>query len=111
MHGMSSQAKAVFLWGTKEEVLSRSRADVPAFRLCRAGGELPPVELPFLAPGAEVVRTIVRGGRVVASVYEDEDAQYLLAAGVLPADLAAARGAQATSVFHELEAVLAEELA
>jgi enamine deaminase RidA (YjgF/YER057c/UK114 family) len=108
MHGMSSQAKAVFLWGTKEEVLSRSRADVPAFRLCRAGGELPPVELPFLAPGAEVVRTIVRGGRVVASVYEDEDAQYLLAAGVLPADLAAARGAQATSVFHELEAVLAE---
>lgn len=82
MHGMSSQAKAVFLWGTKEEVLSRSRADVPAFRLCRAGGELPPVELPFLAPGAEVMRTIVRGGRVVASVYEDEDAQYLLAAGV-----------------------------
>ena len=108
MRGMSSQAKAVFLWGTKEEVLSRACADVPSFRLCRAGGSLPPVELPFVAPGARTVRTLVRGGRAVASVYEDEDALYLLAAGVLPADLAATRGEQATSVFHELEAVLAE---
>ncbi len=108
MRGMSSQAKAVFLWGTKEEVLSRARAEVPSFRLCRAGGSLPPVELPFVAPGARTVRTLVRGGRAVASVYEDEDALYLLAAGVLPADLAAARGMQAASVFHELEAVLAE---
>lgn len=108
MLAMSSQAKAVFLWGTKEEVLSRSRADVPSFRLCRAGGSLPPVEMQFLAPGAEVVRAIMRGARAVANVYEDEDARYLLAAGVLPGDLAAARGAQATSVFNELEAVLAE---
>jgi enamine deaminase RidA (YjgF/YER057c/UK114 family) len=108
MRAMSSQAKAVFIWGTKEEVLSRAHADVPSFRLCRAGDAFSPVELPFLSPGARAVRTVMRGGRAVASVYEDDDALYLLAAGVQPTDIAAPRGAQATSVFLELETVLAE---
>ncbi len=104
-----TEAKAVFLWGTSEEVRARARADVPSFRLCRAGGAIPAVELPFLAPGTRTLRTISRGGRAVATVYEDDHARYLLAAGVLPADLSAPRGAQATSVFEELERILAEE--
>jgi len=104
-----SEAKAVFLWGTSEEVQARARVDVPSFRLCREGGALPPVELPFLAPGTRDLRTISRGGRAVATVYEDDHAVYLLAAGVQPADLSAPRGAQATSVFEELEGILAEE--
>ncbi len=106
---MMSEPKSLFLWGTPEEVRAREEASVPSFRLCRAGGALPPVVLPFVAPGAKAVRTISRGGRAVATVYEDDDARYLLAAGVLPADLAAPRGAQATSVFEELERLLAEE--
>ena len=106
---MDSRAKAVFLWGTAEEVRSRADAEAPSFRLCREGGALPPVESPFLAPDAALARTLRRGGRAVASVYEDDDARYLLAAGVLPADLAAPRGGQAASVFLELERVLAEE--
>ena len=106
---MMSETKAVFLWGTKDEVQARARLDVPSFRLCRAGGDLAPVELPFVAPNTTVLRTITRGGRAVATVYEDDEALYLLAAGVQPPDLAAPRGAQATSVFEELESILAEE--
>lgn len=101
--------KAIFLWGTKEEVQARADADVPSFRLCREGSGLAPVEVPFVAPGTRTLRTIRRGGRAVATVYEDDEALYLLAAGVQPADLAAPRGAQATSVFEELESILAEE--
>ena len=106
---MKAEVKAEFLWGTPEEVRARANADVPSFRLCRDGGNLPPVKLPFLAPGTVSVRTISRGGRAEATVYEDDSARYLLAAGVLPADLSAPRGAQATSVFEELEKLLAEE--
>lgn len=106
---MMPEVKAVFGWGTREEVQASGCADVPSFRLCRAGGDLPPVQLPFRAAGTTFVRTLVRGGRVVASVYEDDAACYLLAAGVRPADLTAPRGAQATSVFEELEQILAEE--
>ena len=50
----------------------------------------------------------MRGGRVVGETWEDDLASYCLLAGVLPADIAAARGAQASSVFLEMEALLAE---
>lgn len=100
---------AVFLWGTPDEVRARADAAMPSFRLCRPEGFFPPVELPFLSPQGRRVREIVRGGRVVATVFEDDDARYLLAAGVQPADLSAPRGVQATSAFQELENVLAEE--
>lgn len=106
---MMPEAKAVFLWGTPDDVRARTEASVPSFRLCRPEGDLPPVALPFCAPNARPLRPILRGGRVVANVFEDDDARYLLAAGVLPADLAAPRGAQAASVFVELEKILAEE--
>ena len=107
-HGMIEQ-KAMFLWGTPDEVRARTEASVPSFRLCRPEGSFPPVALPFRAPNARPLRQITRAGRVVANVFEDDDAVYLLAAGVLPADLAAPRGEQATSVFLELEKILAEE--
>lgn len=106
---ISPESKAVFLWGTPDEVRARADQTVPSFRLCRPEGCYPPVALPFLAPNATPVRQISRGGRVVANVFEDADAVYLLAAGVLPADLTAPRGEQASSVFPELEKVLAEE--
>lgn len=101
--------KAMFLWGTPDDVRARTDATTPAFRLCRADGAFPPVALPFRAPGARPLRSIVRAGRVVANVFEDDDALYLMAAGVLPADLSAPRPAQAASVFLELEKILAEE--
>ena len=106
---ISTDTNAVFLWGTPDEVRAQARADEPSFRLCRPEGALPGTKLPFVSPGARKVRAISRGGRVVANVFEDEDARYLLAAGVMPADPAAPRGEQATSVFLELEGVLAEE--
>lgn len=97
------------MWGTPEEVRARDDAAVPSFRLCRPEGSYPPAVVPFLAPNARHLRSISRGGRVVANVFEDADAVYLLAAGVQPADLTAPRGEQASSVFLELEGVLAEE--
>lgn len=97
------------MWGTPDEVRVRADAGVPSFRLCRPEGYYPPVALPFLSPGAKPLRSVLRGGRVVANVFEDDDAVYLLAAGVTPADLSAPRGEQATSVFAELEGVLAED--
>lgn len=106
---ISTDSNAVFLWGTPDEVRARACADEPSFRLCRPEGDLPGAALPFRSPNARKVRAITRGGRVVANVLEDDDARYLLAAGVLPADLAAPRGEQASSVFLELEGVLAEE--
>ena len=99
----------MFLWGTPDEVRARTEASVPSFRLCRPEGCFPPVALPFRAPNARPLRQVTRAGRVVANVFEDDDAVYLLAAGVLPADLAAPRGEQATSVFLELEKILSEE--
>ena len=106
---ISSDSNAVFLWGTPDEVRARASVDEPSFRLCRPEGALPGTALPFLSPRARKVRAVSRGGRAVANVFEDDDARYLLAAGVMPADLAAPREAQATSVFLELEGVLAEE--
>ncbi len=103
------QIQAAFLWGTPDEVRARAEASVPSFRLCRPEGSYPPVTVPFLSPNAKPRRQISRGGRVVANVFEDEDAVYLLAAGVMPADLAAPRGEQASSVFVELEKIFAEE--
>ena len=103
------EVKSVFQWGTPDEVRERADRSLPSFRLCRPEGSFPPVVLPFLAPNARPLRQISRGGRVVANVFEDDDAVYLLAAGVLPSDLSAPRGEQASSVFLELEKILAEE--
>jgi len=50
----------------------------------------------------------MRHGRAVATVWENDDAVYLMAAGVLPPDLSAARGAQAAAIFPALEQILAE---
>lgn len=106
---MLSEVKSIFLWGTPDEVRTRADQSLPSFRLCRPEGSFPSVALPFLAPNAKPLRLISREGRVVASVFEDDDATYLLAAGVMPADLSAPRGEQASSVFLELEKILAEE--
>lgn len=100
---------ATFIWGTPDEVRTSANESVPSFRLCRPEGFYPSVTLPFLSPNAKPLRKIMRGGRVVANVFEDEDAVYLLAAGVMPADLSAPRGEQASSIFVELEKILAEE--
>lgn len=54
-----------------------------------------------------VIRSIVQDGRVVGSYWEDEDAEYVLLAGILPAALGASRGAQTTSVFERIESALA----
>ncbi len=102
------EANAAFLWGTNEEVDARASADVPSFRLCHPAGAFPPVAQTFCSPQTQRLRTVSRHGRVVANVFADDDAEYCLIAGLLPADLSATRGDQAASIFTELEAVLAE---
>lgn len=52
------------------------------------------------------VRRIKLGDRVVGSAWSDADADYCFLAGVLPADLAASRGAQTHSSFERIEAAL-----
>ncbi|MGN0852049.1 MAG: RidA family protein [Kiritimatiellia bacterium] len=106
---MNSQiAQATFLWGTPDEVRARVCADLPSFRLCRPEGAFAPVRQEFLSPRAQFVKKIVRRDKTVARLFEDDDAVYCMAAGVLPADLNAPRGEQAASVFLELESVLAD---
>lgn len=99
-----------FIWGAVDEVASRARRDVPSFRLVNPVGELPTAQGVFELGRAEArpSKPLMRGGRVVGETWEDDLASYCLLAGVLPADLAAARGAQASSVFLEMEALLAE---
>jgi enamine deaminase RidA (YjgF/YER057c/UK114 family) len=53
------------------------------------------------------VRTLRLDGRVVGRVYEDDDAVYGHLGGILPADPAAPRAAQARSFFEKMEAALA----
>ncbi len=107
---MSPEAtsSARFLWGTGSEVKARAAASTPSFRLVCDGGGLSPVVVPFDFVPVAGTRQIVRGGRAVASVWEDNDAVYLMAAGVLPPDRSAPRGVQAAAVFPELESILSE---
>ena len=60
----------------------------------------------FLTEDAEV-RYIEQDGRIVGSYWEDGNAQYSLLAGILPADHQASKGAQAYSVFEQIESALA----
>ena len=96
---------AGFLWGTPAEVNRLSDARTPLFRLVNPAGDLPPVTLPFAVSGA--ARTLSRGGRAVARVWETDDAVFCLVAGLPPPDLTAPRGVQAAAVFPGLEDVLA----
>jgi enamine deaminase RidA (YjgF/YER057c/UK114 family) len=59
----------------------------------------------FVIPG-QALRRVRLDGRVVGTVWSDSDADYCLLAGVLPADLAAARGAQTRSCFERMETAL-----
>lgn len=101
-------AQAAFLWGTSAEADASASVEQPSFRLCNSDFGFKPVVQEFLAPGAERVRTLKRHGRAVANVFEDDDAEYCMIAGLLPADLNASREEQAASMFRELDAVLSE---
>lgn len=52
-------------------------------------------------------KKIVLDGRVVGSSWSDDEADYALLLGVLPASLTATRGAQTFSCFEQMEAALA----
>ena len=100
---------ATFLWGTPDEVAARRAraAGRPTFRLCRAGGALPPVAQAFdFLPDADAT-ILTRAGEPVALTWTDGDADYCFMAGVTPPDLAAPRGEQAAAVFPEMERLLA----
>ncbi|HEY1338186.1 MAG TPA: hypothetical protein VGF59_11785 [Bryobacteraceae bacterium] len=51
-------------------------------------------------------RPIVLDGRVIGTSWSDADADYCLLAGVLPADIAAGRGAQTRNCFERIEEAL-----
>ena len=51
---------------------------------------------------------LIRADRRVGTVWEDDVATYCCLAGVLPTDLNAPRGAQASAIFPEMESLLAE---
>jgi enamine deaminase RidA (YjgF/YER057c/UK114 family) len=71
---------------------------------CRS---LDPAGCQAVAVTGAPVRTLRLNGRVVGRVYEDDDAVYCHLGGILPADPAAPRAAQARSFFENMEAVLA----
>ena len=97
----SAADKVKFLWGTPDEVAANARTGLPTFRLCRAGGEFPPVAQTLDFMPSDGLRVLTRAGRPAAVTWSDDDADYCLQAGVLPPDLAASRGEQAAAVFRE----------
>ena len=99
---------ATFLWGTSAEVAAAAHENSPAFRLCREGGAFAPVAQHFDFLPKQATRTISRNGRAVATCWTDDDADYCMIAGVLPPDLSASRGEQASAAFLQLENVLSE---
>ncbi len=98
--------KICFLWGTPDEVAARGRTGLPTFRLCREGGGLPPVAQPLDFVPSDGLRVVTRAGQPAAAAWSDADADYCLLAGVLPPDLSAPRGEQASAVFREMEGIL-----
>lgn len=58
------------------------------------------------ALAGQPVRRVKLADRVVGSAWSDADADYCFLAGVLPADFAAARGAQTHSCFEQIETAL-----
>lgn len=54
----------------------------------------------------EAPRRIILDGRTTGSVWSDENADYCLLAGILPADLTATRGNQTRTCFEQMEAAL-----
>jgi len=105
----SKNTLGAFRWGTAEQLRAELVADIPCFDLVNPAGDLPFANRPVAAPGgAEERRALVRNGRTVGVVWSDAHADWCFLAGVGPADPAAPRGAQAASVFLELEALLAE---
>ncbi len=101
---------AQFLWGAPEETRARLRSDIPQFRLVNEqSGGFAPVAQTFAAENVRNAgRVLDADGRVVGTTWEDDDAEYCILAGVLPADVSAPRGEQAASVFLQLEAFLAK---
>jgi enamine deaminase RidA (YjgF/YER057c/UK114 family) len=81
---------------------------VPQLWLCGEGFGFPMAVQRTEIEAGRPVRFIERQGRTVAALYEDDDAEYALLLGVLPADPKAAPEKQTFSAFEELEAVLAE---
>ena len=104
----NNYTEATFIWGPADKVRLRERMDLPSFCLCGTGGGLPSLMQSFVAQGVRPIRTINRNGRATASVYEDDDAVYLLAAGILPPDTSLPRERQASDIFPEMEGLLAE---
>lgn len=100
--------KVCFLWGTPDEVAARRRTGLPTFRLCREGGGFPPVVQPLDFMPSEDLRLVTRAGLPTAVMWSDDDADYCLQAGVLPPDLSAPRGEQASAVFREMEYLLSK---
>jgi enamine deaminase RidA (YjgF/YER057c/UK114 family) len=54
----------------------------------------------------QALRRVRLDSRIIGTAWSDSDAEYCLLAGVLPADLAATRGAQTRSCFVQMETAL-----
>lgn len=107
-HSVNHPEKIVsgFLWGTPDEVRARANAAVPSFRLVNPAGDLPCACMPFAVP--ESARSVSCGGQAVARLWETDEAQFCLMAGVMPPDISLPRGDQAAAVFPEVERLLGE---
>jgi len=101
---------AQFIWGAPDQARARIRPDIPQFRLANtASGVVTPVVQTFSSATARDVSHVRdASGRVVGTLWEDDDAEYCMLAGVNPADISAPRGEQASSVFLQLESFLAK---
>lgn len=97
------------------------RGFMEAARACTGDGQWPLMWLQGdVCPGTHVagaqmftlqgqpLKRVRLGNRVVGTAWSDENADYCLLAGVLPANLGAAPGAQTRSCFEEIEAGLVE---
>ncbi len=92
-------------WGSPEEVATIP-SDVAGIWLCNTvTGDLPAIAQRLFITDCPV-KAISLNNQNVGVRYEDEDAEYVMLAGVNPSDLTASREEQAASVFENIHDAL-----
>ena len=93
-------------WGNRDLLAMPSSEGIPGIWLCNPnnGGFPPVIQRTFVSRGT--AQPITLDGHEVGSLFETEDAEYVLLMGIGPTDLSASRGDQAFSAFANIELAL-----
>ena len=96
-------------WGTPDALAAAQTGEIPALWLCNpnAGGCPAVAQRLFVSKGT--VEPIFYEGQLVGSRFEDDQAEFVMLAGVGPSDPTAPRANQAASAFENIESILKKQ--